>query len=339
MPENKKPAIIVENLHKSFGTIKALSGVDLVVHSGKVLALLGPNGAGKTTLIRILTTLLLPNFGKATVGGFDVVRDAASLRSIIGLAGQYAAVDENLTGRENLELVGRLYHLGWANAKTAARELLESFELTAAASQQVKTYSGGMRKRLDLAASLVGKPEVLFLDEPTTGLDPRSRIELWKIIKKLAKAGTTILLTTQYMEEAEQLADVIVIIDQGHIIAKGTVNELKSRFGGEVLEVNVSDPKLLLAAALRLSNLGVAQPQINPEAGLITLPLANKAQVLAEAIRRLDEIGIGISNIALRRPTLDDVFLALTGHPTSQTESQDFVKTEEQVLWQRMPES
>lgn len=332
-----EPTILVGNISKSFGDVKALDNVSLLVYAGTVLALLGPNGAGKTTLIRILTTLLLPDAGIAKVGGYDVVKNAAKLRSIIGLTGQYAAVDENLTGKENLELVARLYHLNKAEARKRTRELLEGFGLTEAANRLVKTYSGGMRRRLDLAASLIGNPQVLFLDEPTAGLDPASRIELWKVIKKLAKAGTTILLTTQHMEEAEQLADEVVVIDKGQIIAKGTVAQLKSKIGGEVLEVHISDSNLLKITANSLANLGVAKPQVNKRAGYVTLALAGRAQVLATAVNILDQLGINISEISLRKPTLDDVFLTLTGHKTVEGEEPILVSdgAKEQVLWKR----
>lgn len=331
-----KAAILVEKISKSYGEIKALDGVDLVADSGAILALLGPNGAGKTTLIRILTTLLLPDSGNAKVAGFDVIRDAQKLRSIIGLTGQYAAVDENLTGAENLELVGNLYHLGKDVTRKRTGELLESFGLKDAEKRMVKTYSGGMRRRLDLAASLIGEPQVLFLDEPTTGLDPVGRIELWNFIKNLAREGTTILLTTQHMEEAEQLADEVTVIDRGHVIAKGTVTQLKSKIGGEVLEVDISDPNLLTTIAKSLENLGVAKPQVNNETGLITLPLSGRARVLAEAINILDQLGVNISEITLRKPTLDDVFLTLTGHTTGplSTTTPPQIKNEE-VLWQR----
>lgn len=335
--EQVEPAILVENISKSFGNIKALDNVNLLVYPGTVLALLGPNGAGKTTLIRILTTLLLPDKGAAKVGSYDVVKGAEKLRSIIGLTGQYAAVDENLTGAENLELVGRLYHLGKSTARKRTQELLEGFGLTEAANRQVKTYSGGMRRRLDLAASLIGEPQVLFLDEPTAGLDPASRFGLWAVIKKLAKAGTTILLTTQYMEEAEKLADEVVVIDRGEIVASGTVVQLKSKVGGEVLEVSISDPALLKIAANSLENLAVVKPQVNTETAQITLPLAGRAQVLAQAINILDQLGVDISNITLRKPTLDDVFLTLTGHKTAETEQplSEPEKNPEQVLWKR----
>jgi ABC-2 type transport system ATP-binding protein len=307
-------AIITEGLYRSFGPIKAVDGVDLAAPAGTVLGLLGPNGAGKTTIVRILTTLLLPDGGSARVAGYDVVRDAEALRSIIGLAGQYAAVDENLTGRENLDLVGRLYHLGKDEARRRADEMLERFELTDAANRTVKTYSGGMRRRLDLGASLVGRPQVLFLDEPTTGLDPRSRFSLWDVIRELVSDGTTLLLTTQYLEEADRLADHIAVIDGGRVIAEGTTDELKSRVGGDLLALRVTDRARTADAAAAIADLGSGAPQVVAEAGEVSLPVAKGASLLAEAVRRLDAAGLEISDLALRRPTLDDVFLALTGH-------------------------
>lgn len=331
-----EPAILVENISKSFGPIQALDKINLTVYPGTVLALLGPNGAGKTTLIRILTTLLLPDAGKAAVGGYDIIKNAAKLRSIIGLTGQYVAVDENLTGQEFLELVGKLYHLGKDTTQKRTQELLEGFGLTEAAKRLVKTYSGGMRRRLDLAASLIGNPKVLFLDEPTAGLDPVSRIGLWNLIKNLSKAGTTILLTTQYMEEAEQLADEVVVVDRGQIVAYGTVTQLKSKIGGEVLEIGITDPNLLKIVANSLEGIGVTKPQINEEIGLLTLPLVGRAQVLAEAVNILDQLGVNISDITLRKPTLDDVFLTLTGHSTVEkglTPKESHKP--EQVLWKR----
>ena len=308
-------AITVEGLTKSFGTVRALGGVDLAVPYGTVLGLLGPNGAGKTTLVRILTTLLAPDAGRARVAGYDVVRDAAALRSVIGLAGQYAAVDHILTGRENLELVGRLYHLGKTESRRRADELLERFSLTEDAHRTVKTYSGGMRRRLDLAGSLVARPQILFLDEPTTGLDPRSRIGVWDVIKELVKDGTTVLLTTQYMDEADHLADVITVIDRGSVIAEGSAGELKARCGGEILRIQVRDRAQSGTAADVVSPFGTETPQVTYETGQISLPVSDGVSILAEVVRHLDSAGIAISDIALRQPTLVDVFLALTGRP------------------------
>jgi ABC-2 type transport system ATP-binding protein len=305
--------ISVEGLRKAYGKVQALDGVDLAVPTGTVLGLLGPNGAGKTTIVRILTTLLAPDAGRATVAGLDVIRQAQALRSVIGLAGQYAAVDETLTGRENLVLVGRLYHLGRDEARRRADEVLERFDLTGAADRRVGGYSGGMRRRLDLGASLVGRPEVLFLDEPTSGLDPRSRIGLWELIGQLVDEGTTLLLTTQYLEEADRLADAIAVIDTGRVIAQGTADELKSRVGGEMLDVTVTPAPEAVAAAGALSPVAGGEAKIDADAGRVSVPLAGGASTVAEAVRLLDGAGIRIADMALHRPTLDDVFLALTG--------------------------
>jgi len=309
-----RPAILVESLVKSFGDVKALKGIDLQVPPGTVLGLLGPNGAGKTTAIRILTTLLLPDSGRAEVAGLDVVRDAVRLRSVIGLAGQYAAVDENLTGMENVVMVGRLYHLTQEEARKRGREVLERFDLHDAADRQVRTYSGGMRRRLDLGASLVGRPTVLFLDEPTSGLDPRGRLDMWGVIKELVGDGTTLLLTTQYLEEADLLADSIVVIDGGQVIAEGTAEELKSKVGGDVLQFRVADASKLDAAAAEVKDLGTTAPQVDAENKQVNVPVgSNGTSVLPELVRRLDAGGVEIADLVLRRPTLDDVFLALTG--------------------------
>jgi ABC-2 type transport system ATP-binding protein len=306
-------AIEVRELHKSYGDVQALCGIDLDVPAGTVLGLLGPNGAGKTTAVRILTTLLPPDAGSARVAGFDVVRDAAALRAHIGLAGQYAAVDENLTGRENLEMVGRLYHLGRKPSLERADVLLEHFGLADAAQRLVRTYSGGMRRRLDLAAALVARPPVIFLDEPTTGLDPRSRLALWATIEERVAAGTTVLLTTQYLDEADRLADSIAVIDHGEVIAKGTSDELKARVGGERLEVTLEDPsqrEVAIAALVPIS--GDDSPTCS--GAVVSMPMRRDRGGIAEAVRRLDGAGVGIADIAVRRPTLDDVFIALTGH-------------------------
>ncbi len=316
-----EPAILCEGLEKSFGKVRALRGVDLEVSPGIVFGLLGPNGAGKTTAVRILTTLLHPDGGRALVVGRDVVREAAELRPLIGLAGQYAAVDENLTGLENLEMVGRLYHLPAAEARRRAQAVLERFDLTDAADRTAKTYSGGMRRRLDLGASLVGRPQVLFLDEPTTGLDPRSRLEMWDIIRELVHDGTTLLLTTQYLEEADRLADLISVIDDGRVIANGTADELKDRVGGEVLAVRVRDRERVAQAAGAIIGLGPGGGKADNNTGEITIPVGRDGtSLLTEAIRRLDAAGIELADIALRRPSLDDVFLALTGHTAEAAE-------------------
>jgi ABC-2 type transport system ATP-binding protein len=304
--------IEVEGLKKSFGDVHALGGIDLRVAPGTVLGLLGPNGAGKTTAVRILTTLLPPDAGSARVAGLDVVRDAVKLRSQIGLAGQYAAVDENLTGFENLEMVGRLYHLGRAASRTRADELLDRFELDQAAKRLVRTYSGGMRRRLDLAAALVARPPVLFLDEPTTGLDPRSRLALWETIEARVAAGTTVLLTTQYLDEADHLADQIAVIDHGRVIAEGTSDELKAQVGGERLEVTLGEASQAQAAIAALAPTTTEPPSCDDR--VLSMPMQAGSGVIADAVRRLDGAGVGIDDIAIRRPTLDDVFIKLTGH-------------------------
>ena len=316
-----EPAISVSGLVKSFGDVRALDGVDFDAAPGTVLGLLGPNGAGKTTAVRVLTTLLKPDAGSARVAGLDVVRDAARLRQQIGLAGQYAAIDENLTGLENLTMVGRLYGMPRAEAKRRGSALLERFDLVEAAGRSAKTYSGGMRRRLDLGAALVANPPVLFLDEPTTGLDPRSRLGLWETIEGLVAEGTTVLLTTQYLDEADRLADEIAVVDHGRVIAEGTPDALKDRVGGEHLEVRLADAAAAGTAASALAPMTDDAPHVEDD--LVELTVRRRAGVIVEAVRRLDEAGVDVDDLVLRRPTLDDVFLSLTGHAAEEAREEE----------------
>ena len=307
-------AIVAQGLVKHYGEVKALDGLDLEVAEGTVLGLLGPNGAGKTTCVRILSTLLRPDAGSATVAGHDVVRDAKALRRVIGLSGQNAAVDEHLTGFENLDMVGRLYHLGGKASRERAWSLLERFDLTDAAKRPVSTYSGGMRRRLDLAGALVAEPEVLFLDEPTTGLDPRSRLGMWDVIAELVKGGTTLLLTTQYLEEADRLADQIAVIDAGKVIAQGTADQLKDQVGGERIEVTVAHASQLRPAQQALAGLTGSDVGAEEHTRTLTAPVSGGVSMLVDALRALDAAGVTVLDAGIRRPTLDDVFLTLTGH-------------------------
>ena len=316
-------AVEVEGVAVAFGETRALDGVDLVVPPGTVQGMLGPNGAGKTTLVRVLATLLRPGAGSARVFGCDVVHDATRVRALIGLAGQFAAVDGTLTGRENLEMVGRLYRLGGREAKRRASETLERLSLDDAADRVVRGYSGGMRRRLDLGASLVGRPRLLILDEPTTGLDPQSRNDVWAFIRELVDDGTTVLLTTQYLDEADNLAGHIVVIDHGKVIAEGTPRELKARMGGDVLELHLADSAALEGTAAALRGIGSDEPTIDVGERRITLPVHQGASDLMSAVRRLDEQGIVPSDLSLRQPSLDDVFLALTGRGATPDEIAD----------------
>jgi ABC-2 type transport system ATP-binding protein len=322
-------AIVVEGLKKSYGAVHALSGVDFAASTGSVLGLLGPNGAGKTTAVRILATLLEADAGTARVAGLDVMRDAAALRAKIGLAGQYAAVDENLTGFENLEMVGQLYHMPRKDARERADGLLERFDLTEAAKRPVKTYSGGMRRRLDLAAALVFRPPVLFLDEPTTGLDPRSRLALWETIEGRVAQGTTVLLTTQYLDEADRLADQIVVIDQGKVIAEGTADELKAQIGGERLDVQLEDAADAERAVSLLAEMCIDRPTVDGHT--VSAPVRTHRGMIAEVVRRLDGVGIGIDDISLHRPPLNDVFISLTGHAAAVEPSSTELKIPEEA--------
>jgi ABC-2 type transport system ATP-binding protein len=314
-------AIEAEGLVKSYGDVRALDGVDLTAPTGTVLGLLGPNGAGKTTAVRILTTLLPADGGRARVAGLDVASEAPRLRQRIGLAGQYAAVDENLTGFENLQMVGQLYHLPKGEPKARAEELLGRFDLEEAGGRLVRTYSGGMRRRLDLAAALVARPPVLFLDEPTTGLDPRSRIALWETIEGRVADGTTVLLTTQYLDEADRLADRISVIDHGRVIAEGSSDELKDQVGGEALEVTLESADEVDPARAALVGICSAPPEL--DGVVLRVPVAERKGTIAAAVQRLNDAGVGIDDISMHRPTLDDVFLTLTGHAAEEDTEED----------------
>ncbi|MEV7834855.1 ATP-binding cassette domain-containing protein [Streptomyces subrutilus] len=316
-------AIYAEGLVKTFGDVRALDGVDLDVPEGTVLGLLGPNGAGKTTTVRVLTTLLQPDRGRAVVAGIDVLKHPNEVRRSIGLSGQFAAVDEYLTGRENLQMVGRLYQMKARAAKARTAELLERFNLADAADRPAKTYSGGMRRRLDLAAALVVSPPVMFMDEPTTGLDPRNRQQLWGIIQELVAGGTTLLLTTQYLEEADHLAHDIAVVDHGKVIARGTSDQLKARTGGERVEVVVHERDRIASAREVLAGFGKGETSVEEHTRKLTVPVSGGAKLLAEVIRELDGRGIEIDDIGLRRPTLDDVFISLTGHGAERDAEQD----------------
>ncbi|MFD8639156.1 ATP-binding cassette domain-containing protein [Streptomyces zaomyceticus] len=321
-------AIYAEGLVKTFGDVRALDGVDLDVPEGTVLGLLGPNGAGKTTAVRVLTTLLQPDSGRAVVAGIDVLKDPDEVRRRIGLSGQFAAVDEYLTGRENLQMVGQLYQMRAKAAKVRADELLERFNLADAADRTAKTYSGGMRRRLDLAAALVVSPPVMFMDEPTTGLDPRNRQGLWEVIKELVAGGTTLLLTTQYLEEADHLAHDICVVDHGKVIARGTADQLKAQTGGERVEVVVHEAGMIGDARDVLGRYGIAgighgEVSVEQHTRKLTVPVAGGAKLLAEVIRDLDAVGVEIDDIGLRRPTLDDVFISLTGHAAERAEEEN----------------
>ena len=311
-------AILVENLRKSYGSLKVLKGINFSVPKGSILALLGPNGAGKTTTIRILSTLLKADAGKAKVNGYDVNEAAANARASIGLTGQYAAVDEYLTGEENLFMIGRLYHMGKTEAQKRTRELLKQFDLVEASTRPVKTYSGGMRRRLDLAMSLIASPPIIFLDEPTTGLDPRSRMAMWEMIKQLVKAGTTILLTTQYMEEADHLADRVVVIDNGKVIAEGTADSLKAKVGSDQLEITISSKSNFSEAKKVIHGKNL---QVNDDRRTISVAAKGGVNDLKDMLQRLETAKVEVESIELRRPSLDDVFLSLTGHVATQEET------------------
>jgi ABC-2 type transport system ATP-binding protein len=316
------PAVLAEGLRKRFGKTQALDGVDLEVPEGRVLGLLGPNGAGKTTAVRILSTLLKLDSGRATVAGFDVARQPEQVRYRIGLVGQHTAVDEELTGYENLLMFGRLYHLGDPTARRRAGELLEQFGLTESAKTPAKRYSGGMKRRLDLAASFIMAPQVLFLDEPTTGQDPRHRSEVWAAVRSLVAGGTTVLLTTHYLDEADQLSDRISVIDRGRVIAEGTPEQLKSRIGGDQIEMVLADAAQVGAAAELLARVTGEQPTTDPDTRRVAAPVADRVAALTETVRSLDAAGLTVADIGLRRPTLDEVFLRLTGRTAADAEAE-----------------
>ena len=324
-------AVRAEGLVKSFGSTKALNGVDLEIPKGTVLGLLGPNGAGKTTTVRILTTLLRPDAGRAYAAGHDVLTEPDKVRRSIGLSGQYAAVDEHLTGAENLYMVGRLYGMNRSTARARARELLARFRLTEDADRPAKGYSGGMRRRLDLAGALVAKPPVVALDEPTTGLDPRSRIDMWEVISELVDDGTTVLLTTQYLEEADQLADTIIVIDHGKVIARGTADQLKAQIGGERLELVVDDAADLPLAQQVLADVGSGEPHVDQHTRRAEVLVDTGTKALIEALRRLDQHSVVVNDVALHRPTLDDVFLALTGHAAEEAAAESGTTSKKKV--------
>lgn len=313
-------AIVVRNLQKSYGDLKVLRGIDFVVRRGTVLALLGPNGAGKTTTIRILSTLLQPDSGQALINGYDVVKQDGEARGSIGLTGQYAAVDGYLTGEENLFMVGRLYRMSREDASSRTKELLKQFDLVKASTRPVKTYSGGMRRRLDLAMSLIASPPIIFLDEPTTGLDPRSRLAMWAMIKQLVEKGTTILLTTQYMDEADRLADEIVVIDNGKVIAEGNADQLKAKVGSDRLELIISETSDFETAKKVVDG---KKLQADPERRVLSIATKGGVGELKQVLQRLEAAKVDVESVELRRPTLDDVFLSLTGHGASKTEAQE----------------
>lgn len=318
--KNSPYAIEAKNVYKSFGKVKVLKGLDLQVKRGSILALLGPNGAGKTTMIRIMSTLLQMDSGKITVEGHDVEKEAAGVRGVIGLTGQYAAVDEYLTGLENLQMMGRLYRLSNKDSKRRANELIEQFDMVDAANRVVKTYSGGMKRRIDLAMSLIASPPVIFLDEPTTGLDPRSRVTMWDTVRGLARSGTTILLTTQYMDEADNLADNIVVIDNGKVIAEGTPNTLKAKVGSDRLEIIIGKKSSLEAAQKVIDGEGL---KINQESRMVSIATKGGVGKLKQVLERLEAANIEVENISLHRPTLDDVFMTLTGHTATVETTED----------------